>query len=99
MGRFLGFKRTDCVALCLGCVCCRKQSDMTARLECNGTGSEAGREENFPNGFPNRIPNRFNAEQALFETLYRNRPSLLIGNTLCGLLMAIIGWFDGYAQI
>lgn len=72
---------------------------MTARLECNVTGSEAGREENFPNGFPNRIPNRFNAEQALFETLYRNRPSLLIGNTLCGLLMAIIGWFDGYAYV
>ncbi len=44
-------------------------------------------------------PKRFDAEQARFETLYRNRPSLLIGNTLCGLLMAVIGWFDGYAFV
>lgn len=47
----------------------------------------------------NGTPNRFDAEQARFEILYRNRPSLLIGNTLCGLLMAVIGWFDGYAYV
>lgn len=42
---------------------------------------------------------RFDADQACFETLHRNRPALLLGNTLCGLLMALVGWFEGYMHV